>query len=433
MVSQKKLAIGIMLGAGAGLTLRAIAPGSKWLEAAVVHVAAPVGQIFLRLLFMLVVPLLFSALVTGLCGLDLKQLGRIGLKLLVYTAAISAVAVAIGMGLVNALRPGDGLGPEARALLTQSAPISQVTAAAAAPPDSSVVSVFVSMIPDNPLKAMVSGDMLGLIVFSILFGIALVRTETPAALRLRELIEGLYDTMMTLIEGVLKLAPLGVGALLFSTTARLGVDALMKTAAYVGVVLLALGLHMFVVYSASVYFFGGRNPIRFFKDVRLAMVTAFSTASSSATLPTALKVADENLKLSPSVSRFVLTAGSAMNQNGTALFEGVTVLFLAQVFGVSLSLGQQLTVMGICILGGIGTAGVPAGSLPVIAMILGMFHIPPEGLGLILGVDRLLDMCRTTLNVVGDLAAAVFVARNEESAQSSALELETGSAVSRSA
>lgn len=420
MVSQKKLGIGIVVGAGAGLALRAVAPGARWLEFLISNIAAPVGQIFLRLLFMLVVPLLFSALVTGLCGLDLKQLGKIGLRLLVYTVCISAIAVAIGMGLVNWLQPGAGLAGDARALLAQSSSVPAAAAQASAvaqasgAPDSSAMQVFVAMIPDNPLKAMVNGDMMGLIVFSLLFGIALVRTETPAALRLRELVEGLYDTMMTLIAGVLSLAPVGVGALLFATTARLGVEALAKTAAYVGVVLLALAVHMFVAYSASVYFFGGRNPVQFFKDIRLAAVTAFSTASSSATLPTALKVAEEELKLSPGVSRFVLTAGSAMNQNGTALFEGVTVLFLAQVFNVPLSFVQQLTVMGICIFAGIGTAGIPAASLPVIAMILGMFHIPPEGLGLILGVDRLLDMSRTTLNVVGDLAAAVFVGRDGE-------------------
>ncbi|MGZ6098142.1 MAG: dicarboxylate/amino acid:cation symporter, partial [Myxococcaceae bacterium] len=195
--------------------------------------------------------------------------------------------------------------------------------------------------------------------------------------------------------------------------ARLGFDVLRQLAAYVGVVLLGLSLHMFVVYSLSVRFFGGRNPVQFFRDVRMAAITAFSTASSNATLPTALKVAEENLRLPPNVARFVLTAGASMNQNGTALFEGVTVIFIAQLFGVHLSFQEQLVVMFICVLGGIGTAGVPAGSLPVIAMILGMFRIPPEGLGLILGVDRLLDMCRTTLNVVGDLAAAVYVARGE--------------------
>jgi len=181
-----------------------------------------------------------------------------------------------------------------------------------------------------------------------------------------------------------------------------------------------------------VRFLGGRNPLTFFRDCRLAIVTAFSTASSSATLPTALKVAEENLKLPRNVARFVLTAGSAMNQNGTALFEGVTVLFLAQVFGVQLSIADQAVVMFICVLAGIGTAGVPAGSIPVIAMILGLFKIPPEGLALVLGVDRFLDMCRTTLNVTGDLAAAVYVARGEPAltAEAEGTQLEPGSPAS---
>jgi DAACS family dicarboxylate/amino acid:cation (Na+ or H+) symporter len=181
----------------------------------------------------------------------------------------------------------------------------------------------------------------------------------------------------------------------------------------VGVVVLGLGLHLFVVYGLSVRFLSGLSPLKFFSDIRLALATAFSTASSNATLPTALRVADENLKLPSHVSRFVLTAGATMNQNGTALFEGVTVLFLAQAYGVELDLGRQFVVMIICVLAGIGTAGVPAGSLPVIAMILTMLGIPAEGIGIVLGVDRFLDMCRTTVNVAGDLAAAVFVAKGE--------------------
>jgi DAACS family dicarboxylate/amino acid:cation (Na+ or H+) symporter len=188
---------------------------------------------------------------------------------------------------------------------------------------------------------------------------------------------------------------------------------LAQLARYVLVVLLALLIHQFVVYSLPVRFLGGMSPLRFFKSIEEAMVTAFSTASSNATLPTALKVAEENLELPPHVSRFVLTIGSTANQNGTALFEGVTVLFLAQFYGVPLTFAQQLLVVAVCILGGIGTAGVPAGSLPVVVLILGMVGIPVEGIGLILGVDRFLDMCRTTLNVTGDLAAAVVVARGE--------------------
>jgi DAACS family dicarboxylate/amino acid:cation (Na+ or H+) symporter len=407
MSAHLKMLLGIAIGAVAGLTAHAVLgshPGLVWF---IGHITEPGGKIFLRLLFMLVIPTLFSAVVVGICGLDLKSLGRIGLKTLGYTAVVSAIAVVIGMTLVNVIRPGDGLPEElrARAMAGKVKP--------PAPPEGSAVDFIVGMFPDNPVKAAANGDMIGLILFSVAFGIGLSLTDTGPAARLRELVEGLYDVSMTLVSGVLKLAPLGVAFLLFTMTGRMGADVLRQLFAYVAVVLLALGLHMFVVYSLSVKFLGGRNPVQFFKDIRLAIATAFATSSSSATLPTALKVAEENLKLPPQVSRFVLTAGSAMNQNGTALFEGVTVLFLAQLFDVPLDLSQQALIMLIAVLGGIGTAGVPAGSLPVIAMILGMFGIPLEGLGLILGVDRLLDMCRTTLNVTGDLAAAVYVARGE--------------------
>jgi DAACS family dicarboxylate/amino acid:cation (Na+ or H+) symporter len=218
---------------------------------------------------------------------------------------------------------------------------------------------------------------------------------------------------MRLIGIVISFAPIGVAALLFTLTAQLGYEILWQLARYVFVVVLALAIHQFVVYSAAVRLLGGMSPLRFFRDIEEAMVTAFSTASSNATLPTALKVAEEKLRLPPHVARFVLTIGSTANQNGTALFEGVTVLFLAQFYAVPLTLTQQLMVVFICILGGIGTAGVPAGSIPVVALILGMVGVPVEGIGLILGVDRFLDMCRTTLNVTGDLAAAVVVSRGE--------------------
>lgn len=415
MSAQGRILIGIGIGVGAGLAANLLGPslGPGFAQAitwTVEKVANPLGQLFLRLLFMLVVPLLFSALVMGVCELDLKQMGRLGLRMLGYTVLVSLIAVVIGMVLVNVMGPGRGLGDEVRALATAGG---NAPEAAPAPEDTSAVALLVGMVPDNPVKAAASGDMLGVIVFALCFGAALSATRTDAALRLREVVQGLYDVLMRLIDWVLLLAPLGVGALLLSMTARLGLPVLLQLASYVGVVVLGLMLHMFGVYPVLLRTLGGMSPWRFFKEVRLAMVTAFSTASSSATLPTALKVAEDNLRLPRHASRFVLTAGSAMNQNGTALFEGVTVLFLAQLFGVELSLGQQAVVMGVCVLAGIGTAGVPAGSLPVIAMILGMVGAPPEGIGLILGVDRFLDMCRTTVNVVGDLAAAVYVSRGE--------------------
>ena len=409
MKQHQKMLLGIGIGTVVGIVANLLAGGTPWLEWVVTNITGLVGQLFLRLLLMLVVPLLFSALVMGVCELDLKQLGRLGLRTMGYTVVISSIAVLIGLVLVNTLKPGLGLSDETRALAMKGTSVQ----AAPTPSNTSVPSLIAAMVPSNPLKAAADGDMIALIVFSLIFGLGLALTPTESAQRLRETIQGLHDVMMRLIDGVLKLAPVGVGALLFSMMARLGIGVLTQVAAYVGVVLLALGLHMFVVYSLSVRFLGGRNPLTFFKDCRLAIVTAFSTASSSATLPTALKVAEENLKLPRNVSRFVLTAGSAMNQNGTALFEGVTVLFLAQVFGVQLGLADQVIVMFICVLAGIGTAGVPAGSIPVIAMILGLFKIPPEGLALVLGVDRFLDMCRTTLNVTGDLAAAVYVSRGE--------------------
>jgi DAACS family dicarboxylate/amino acid:cation (Na+ or H+) symporter len=255
--------------------------------------------------------------------------------------------------------------------------------------------------------------MLAVMVFSLLAGIGLTLTSTDAARRLLDVIEGLYDLTMTLIQLVIAVAPIGVAALLFTMTAQLGYSVLIQLARYVGVVLLGLTLHQVVVYSLSVRFLGGMSPLQFFRGISDAMLTAFSTSSSSATLPTALKVAEERLGLPPHISRFVLTVGSTANQNGTALFEGVTVLFLAQLYGVPLTLGSQALVVALCILGGIGTAGVPAGSLPVVALILGMVGVPVEGIGLVLGVDRFLDMCRTTLNVSGDLAAAVVVAHSE--------------------
>jgi DAACS family dicarboxylate/amino acid:cation (Na+ or H+) symporter len=324
---------------------------------------------------------------------------------------VSTLAVLLGVSFVNLFRPGAGLSPEIRERLA-----AQASAAPPAAPSAgaSGVDFLVGLVPNNPIKAMADGDMLAVMVFALFLGIGLSLTRTEPARRLEEALEGLYEVVMRLLGIVLQAAPVGVACLLFTLAARLGLDVVRQLGAYVLVVVGALLVHQFVVYSISVAWLGGMNPWRFFSAVRPAMVTAFSTASSNATLPTSLLVAEENLKLPSHVSRFVLTLGSTANQNGTALFEGVTVLFLAQFYGVDLTVAQQITVAFICVLGGIGTAGVPAGSIPVVVMILGMVGVPAEGIGMILGVDRFLDMCRTTLNVTGDLAAAVVIARGEE-------------------
>ncbi len=408
-----RVLIGGVLGAGLGVAAHVMASGSPSLDAAVRYVSQPIGQIFLRLLFMLVVPLIFSALALGVAGLgDLKSLGRIGLKALLYTVVVSSIAVVLGLFLVNTLRPGDGMSEETRARLTEGAGDRAKAITGATAPKTGL-DLLIQIVPANPIKAMADGDMLAVMFFSLAIGIGLTLAKTPAARRFEEVLEGLYEVTMRLIGIVISLAPIGVAALLFTLTAQMGYEILVQLARYVGVVVLALAIHQFVVYSLAVRLAGGMSPITFFRGIQEAMITAFSTASSNATLPTALKVAEQNLRLPRHVSRFVLTVGATANQNGTALFEGVTVLFLAQFYGVSLSLSQQALVLLICILGGIGTAGVPAGSIPVVALILGMVNVPVEGIGLILGVDRFLDMCRTTLNVTGDLAAAVVVSRGE--------------------
>lgn len=414
MSLQLKMLIGFVAGLAAGLMVHMLAPGAPWVEAVTTYFTQPVGQIFLRLLFMLVIPLLFSALVIGIAEMgDVRSLRRIGLKTLFWTIAISSLAVVLAIALVNLLRPGGGVDPAlARALLGDASEGARAIVAGSREAPTGI-DALLAIIPSNVITAASENDILAVMFFALMFGVGLLLVRSPAAERLQEVIQGMFDVTMRLIALVIRLAPYAVACFMFNLAAVFGWELLARLGAYVGVVLLALGLQMFVVYPAVLALFAGMSPVRFFHGVQEAMVMAFSTASSNATLPTSLRVAEDNLHLPPRVARFVLTIGATANQNGTAMFEGVTVLFLAQFFGVELTLAQQVTVVLVCILGGIGTAGVPAGSLPVIALILGMVGVPPEGIGLVLGVDRFLDMCRTTLNVTGDLAIAATVARGE--------------------
>ena len=408
--------LGFVIGLGAGLYVNLnIGPETYWVVWLTENITGPLGQIFLRLLFMLVLPLLFSALVIGVAEMgDLSALGRVGWKTLLMTVVVSSIAVVIGLGLVNALRPGDGVDPAlAQQLLAQGAEGAS-NIVENAPASVNLGQFFLELIPSNVFAAASANLVLPVMVFALLFGIGLVMARSPATDQLQQTINGLFEVMMKLINLVIKLAPIAIACLMFNLAALFGWDLLVRLAAFVGVAVAAMAIHMFIVYPLVLLIFGGKNPIAFFGQVREPMVVAFSTASSNATLPISLVAAERELKLPRKISRFVLTVGATANQNGTALFEGVTVLFLAQFFGIDLSLTQQVIVMLVCILGGIGTAGVPAGSLPVIAMILVMVGVPPEGIGLVLGVDRFLDMCRTTLNVTGDLVVATVVSRGEK-------------------
>jgi len=415
---QWRILIGFVAGLVAGLLAYTFARDAMWVGAVVTYVTGPIGQIFLRLLFMLVLPLLFSALVVGIAEMgEVRELKRIGLMTLAYTVIVSGIAVAVSLAAVNLLKPGQGVDPAAaRDLLAQGGEGARGIIAASANSDAGVNAV-VAIVPSNVVAAMTDNDILAVMFFALFFGIGLLLVQTPRTRQLKGVIEGVFEVAMKLIGLVIQLAPLAIFCFMFNLSAQFGWDLLVKLAAFVGVVLLALGIQMFGVFPALLRFVAGKSPLAFFRETREASVMAFSTASSNATLPTSLRVADSELRLPPKIARFVLTIGATANQNGTAMFEGVTVLFLAQFFGVELGLGDQLFVMLVCILAGVGTAGVPGGSLPVIALILAGVGVPPEGIGLILGVDRFLDMCRTTLNVIGDLVAAqVISALNREPA-----------------
>lgn len=407
--------IGFVVGLGGGLWVNlAVGADAAWVVWLTSNVTGPAGQIFLRLLFMMVIPLLFSALVVGVAEMgDLKSLGRAGIKTLLLTILISGIAVVIGLVMVNWLRPGDGVDPALAAQLLAQGRDGAASIVDNAPTSIRLGDFFLDLVPSNVFTAAAENQILPVMIFALFFGIGLVMAKSPATDRLQQVIEGLFEVTMKLINLFIKLAPIAIACLMFNLAALFGWDLLVRLAAYVGVAVGAMLIHMFVVYPLAVWGLGGRSPIAFFRGIREPMVVAFSTASSNASLPVSLRAAEEELHLPRKIARFVLTVGATANQNGTALFEGVTVLFLAQFFGIDLTITQQLVVMLVCILGGVGTAGVPAGSLPVVAMILVMVGVPAEGIGLILGVDRFLDMCRTTLNVTGDLALATIVARGE--------------------
>ncbi len=407
---QWRMLAGFLLGLAGGLLVYATGKDAGWLDVVITYVTNPIGQIFLRLLFMLVLPLLFSAMVIGIADMgEIRALKSIGLKTLLYTVVVSSIGVAISLAAVNLLQPGGGVDPVAARAM-----IGEASAGAAGIIEKSGqakigIDAVIGIVPSNFVTAMNNNDILAVMFFALFFGIGLLLTQGPRTASLKQAIEGVFEVSMKLIGLVIQLAPFAIFCFMFNLAAQFGWDLLFKLAAYVGVVLLALAIQMFVVYPALLKFIAKKSPIAFFRETQEASVMAFATASSNATLPTALRVAETRLKLPPRIARFVLTIGATANQNGTAMFEGVTVLFLAQFFGVDLTLSQQFFVMLICILAGIGTAGVPAGSLPVIALILSSVGVPPEGIGLILGVDRFLDMCRTTLNVVGDLVAATVI------------------------
>lgn len=388
------------------------------------HVADPIGRVFLRLVLMVVLPLVVSALALAVVELgDLRRLGRVGLRTLLYTLILSSVAVLIGVTLVNALQPGARLGPAKREALkaqySRDAADSVAKSKAAKP----LKNMLLDIIPENPLQEMVGAldgsskgnGIIAVMFFALLFGAAVAQVG-EAGQTVVKFLEGVFAASMRILDWAMRLAPLGVACLVFAMTARLGGELLVTLAWFVGTALLGFALQLFVVYPLLLIVVARRRPSEFFRQISEVMLMAFGTSSSNATLPVSLRVAEERLGLPPAVSRFVLTVGATGNQNGTALYEGVVVLFLAQVFGVDLTLGQQVLVVLLSVISGVGTAGVPGGSIPMIVLVLHSVGVPGESVAIILGIDRILDMCRTVLNVTGDLALATCVAGGERQA-----------------
>jgi DAACS family dicarboxylate/amino acid:cation (Na+ or H+) symporter len=392
------------------------------LEWFVQNVTEPAGKIFLRLMFMVVLPLMFSALALAVVEIgDVRRLGKLGLRTLFFTAVLSSTAVVLGITLVNAIKPGHSLPPEKREDLKEryakKASVSVEQAKKAKP----LRELIVDMLPENPLQEMVGAidgtskgnGMLAVMVFALILGAAMTTVPEKCG-TLVGWLEGFNAISMVVIGWAMRLAPLGAGCLVFSITANLGFDILKTLMWFVLTVVAGLGLHLFVTYPVVLGLFSRMSPRRFFSGAREAMLVAFGTSSSNATLPTAIKVAEVDLKLPKEISRFVMTVGATGNQNGTALYEGVVVLFMAQVFGIELTVAQQIQVVLMSILAGVGTAGVPGGSLPLIVVLMQSVGVPGEGIGIIMGIDRLLDMCRTVLNVTGDLVVATCVAGGSE-------------------
>lgn len=398
-----------------GLPAETTAHLIKWVK--------PVGDLFLRMIFMLVIPLLLSALILGVAELgDLKKIGRIGVKTLVYSLLASGISVVVGLSLFNLVHPARSLQEKDRQFLLEkfSETAVSIQHKASEIPQRNLSEILVSLVPKNPIEDMArafdpsytGGGLLAVMFFAVILGLALSAADAQKTQPVKVFLEGIYEIVMRGIGFGMQLAPFGVAALLFVLVANIGLGILQLLLNYVLLVLVALAIQQFGVYTLILKW-AGFSPRSFFKSIREVMLTAFSTSSSNATLPTALRVTQEELKMPPDITRFVLTVGSTANQNGTALFEGITLLFLAECFGVQLSLAQQFLVVILSILAGVGTAGVPGGSLPLIVSILISLGVPGESIAIIYGVDRLLDMCRTVLNVTGDITAVVVVSKLE--------------------
>lgn len=393
------LAIGIAFGLIAnGFFSATINEGlNKW-------VLSPLGDIFLRAIKMLVVPLVLCSLITGVASIgDIKKLGRVGIRTIIYYTLTTAFAITLALGVANIIKPGMGTG------LTLSQAKNTVEAAKAP----FIMDVFVNMVPTNPIEAMVKGDMLQIIVFALIFGICITLIGEKVK-PLLDIIIQVNEVLLKMIGVIMLVAPIGVFALISKVIMLQGTAVLLPLLNYLLTVALGLVLQGVVVYGLALRFLGRLNPIKFYKKFWPVMLVAFSTSSSNATIPVNLETCEEKLGAPKSISSFTIPLGATINMDGTAVMQGVAAIFIAQLVGVDLTMNQMLMVILTATLASIGTAGVPRAGVVMLSMVLQQVGLPLEGVALVLSVDRIVDMLRTTVNITGDAVATMIMSNLEK-------------------
>ena len=386
-----------------------------------------VGEIFLNALRMIIVPLIMSSIIVGVAGIGSGgNLGSLGGKTLLFYATTTLAAILVGLIIINAVGPGYVDGEPAKELLALEASTADIEASVAGKGPGDVAKVFLRMVPPNIVKAAVEGQMLGIIFFAILFGYFMTHLDNEYAEPLYRFWNAVFHVMMRMTEWIMKFAPIGVFGLVAGVIAKAGYKATGPLAVFAIAVLAALAVHAFITLPVLLRVVGRVSPLRTIRGAAQAMLTAFSTASSSATLPVTMECVEENIGVSNKISSFVLPLGATVNMNGTALYECAAAMFIAQAYGLELTFGVQFSIVAIALMTSIGVAGVPSASLVAIAIILSAIGLPIEALGVLMVFDRILDMARTGVNVWGDASCATIVARLEGEKTNVGIDVESG-------
>jgi len=398
-----KIFIALILGAIVGVVLHYAVPSGHFKDAVLIEgVLYVIGQGFIKLMKMLVVPLVFCSLVCGSMSIgDTKKLGTVGVRTLIFYLATTALAVTVALTVGNILDPGVGL--DMTAVQANAAEVQTMEA-------TTLTSTLLNLIPDNPIGSLASGNMLQIIVFALIVGVILAKLGERAE-TVSNFFTQFNDVMMEMTMMVMSLAPIGVFCLISRTFATIGFSAFVPLAKYMIGVLLALVIQCFVVYLGLLKVFTGLNPIKFIKNFFPVMAFAFSTATSNATIPMSIDTLAKKMGVSKKISSFTIPLGATINMDGTAIMQGVAVVFAAQAFGIELGMAEYITVIGTATLASIGTAGVPSVGLVTLTMVFNSVGIPVEAIGLIMGIDRILDMSRTAVNITGDAVCTTIVAK----------------------